>query len=150
MARMHTRRKGKSGSKHPQRSSSSDWVTYPLEEIEEIIIKLVRDGNSQSRIGIILRDQYGIPSVKQVTGKTISYFMKKNKLDSKIPEDLQNLVKKTTRLQKHLSQYKKDIHNKRSLQLIESKILRLSKYYRSVGKLPADWRYEPEKAVLLA
>lgn len=149
MARMHTRRKGKSGSKHPQRPSSPEWVIYSAGEIEEIIVKLARDGNSQSRIGIILRDQYGIPGVKQVTGKTILYFIKKNKLDSKFPEDLQNLIKKTINLQKHLSRSKKDIHNKRGLQLIESKILRLSKYYRGTGKIPADWRYEPEKAVLL-
>ncbi len=150
MARMHTRRKGKSGSKHPQRSSSSEWIIYSPEEIEEQIVKLAREGNSQSKIGIILRDQYGIPSVKQVTDKTVSYFMRKNKLGSNIPEDIQNLIKKTINLQKHLSQHKKDIHNKRSLQLMESKILRLSKYYRSVGRLPEDWRYEPEKAVLLA
>ncbi len=148
MARLHTRRKGKSGSKHPQRSSS-EWVVYSPEEIEEIIVKLTRDGNSQSKIGIILRDQHGIPAVKQVTGNTISYFMKKNKLDSKVPEDLQNLIKKVINLQKHLSQNKRDIHNKRGLQLIESKILRLSKYYRGAGKLPVDWRYEPEKAALL-
>ena len=144
----NARRKGKSGSTHPVRSSP-EWVVYEPNEIEELIVKLVKEGNSPSKTGIILRDEYGIPSVKQLTGKSILYFLKKNKLDPEIPEDLQNLIRKAVNLRKHLGQHKKDKHNQRGLQLIESKILRLTKYYKSTGRLPTGWRYEPEKAHLM-
>jgi len=149
MARIHARRKGKSGSKHPYRASKPDWVPYESREIEELIVKLAKDGNSQSKIGIILRDQYGIPSVKDLTGKKIGYFLKKNKLESDLPEDIQNLIRKAINLRKHLEKHKKDKHNRRGLQLIESKIRRLAKYYKREGRLPSDWRYEPEKARLM-
>jgi small subunit ribosomal protein S15 len=32
--------------------------------------------------------------------------------------------------------------------LIESKIHRLTKYYKSVGRLSESWRYDPDKARL--
>jgi len=149
MARIHARKKGKSGSKKPLRVSPPEWVVYDSKEIEELIVKFVKDGNSPSWIGIILRDQYGIPSVHQITGKRIGYFIRKNKLASEIPEDLGNLIRKAVDLRKHLEKNHKDKHNKRGLKLIESKILRLTKYYRSTGRLPKEWRYEPEKARLL-
>ena len=114
-----------------------------------MIVKLAKDGNSQSKIGSILRDQYGIPTVKDVTGKKIGHFLKKNKLESDLPEDIQNLIRKAINLRKHLEQHKKDKHNRRGLQLIESKVRRLAKYYKREGRLPSDWRYEPEKARLM-
>jgi len=146
---MHARRKGKSGSKHPWITGKPDWVAYDINEIEELIVKLAKDGNTPSMIGLILRDQYGIPSVKDITGKKLGYFLKKNNLYGDIPEDLHNLIKKAVNLRKHLEQHRKDIHNRRSLQLIESKIRRLVKYYKRSGRLPEDWIYEPEKAKLL-
>jgi small subunit ribosomal protein S15 len=149
MARMHTRRKGKSGSKHPSRIGKPDFVTYEEAEIEELIVKLLKEEKSPSLIGLILRDQYGIPSVKDVTGKKIGYYIAKNNMSSKLPEDLTNLIITALSLRKHLSTNKKDLHNARSLHLAESKILRLSKYYRKSGKLPENWRYDPESAKLL-
>ena len=149
MARMHTRRKGKSGSKHPLRTAKPDFVTYEEGEIEELIVKLTKEENSPSTIGVILRDQYGIPSVKDVTGKKMGSFLVKNKIAGDMPEDISNLIRKALSLRKHLETNKKDIHNKRSLHLVESKIHRLGKYYRSKGKLAANWRYNPETAKLL-
>ena len=149
MARMHTRRKGKSGSKHPLRTSKPDFVADDQGEIEELIVKLAKEENSPSKIGIVLRDQYGIPSVKDVTGKKIGFYLEKNNARGKLPEDLSNMINKALSLRKHLAANKKDRHNARSLQLIESKIHRISKYYRSTGKLPANWRYDPETAKLL-
>jgi len=150
MARMHTRRKGKSGSKHPSRIGKPDFVTYEEAEIEELIVKLSKEEKSPSIIGLILRDQYGIPSVMDVTGKKIGYYIAKNNMSSKMPEDLTNLIRTALSLRKHLSTNIKDLHNTRSLHLAESKILRLSKYYRKSGKLPENWRYDPESAKLLA
>ena len=147
---MHARKKGRSGSKHPLRTAKQDFVTYDQSEIEELIVKLTKEENSPSKIGIILRDQYGIPSVKEITGKKIGHFLTANKLESKMPEDIQNLIRKAINLRKHLEKNSRDKHNRRGLQLIEAKIYRLGKYYKREGKLPADWRYDPEKARLMA
>jgi len=145
---MHARKRGKSGSKKPSRKRI-DWVGYGPKEIEELIVKLSKEGKTPSEIGMILRDTYGIPSVKDVTGKKIGYFLKKNNLAYEIPEDLQNLIKKAVNLRKHLETHKKDIHNRRGLVLIESKIRRLVKYYKNTKRLPQDWRYEPENVRLM-
>ena len=40
MARMHARRKGKSGSKHPLVSESPAWMPLTATEIEEQIVKM--------------------------------------------------------------------------------------------------------------
>ncbi|KAB3548078.1 MAG: 30S ribosomal protein S15, partial [ANME-2 cluster archaeon] len=42
-----------------------------------------------------------------------------------------------------------DVHNKRALQLTESKIRRLVKYYRRTGTLPKDWVYRADTAEML-
>ena len=146
---MHTRRKGKSGSKRPTRTSKPDFVSYDQGELEELITKLAKEENTPSKIGIILRDQYGIPSVKDMAGKKMGFYLKKNKLASDTPEDLGNLIKKAMSLRKHLEGNVKDIHNKRSLALVESKIHRLGKYYRKTGKIAENWRYDPESAKLM-
>ena len=48
-----------------------------------------------------------------------------------------------------LEENKKDFVSKRGLQLAESKIHRLSKYYRKTKVLPADWKYSPDQAAIL-
>ncbi len=122
---------------------------YDAKEIEDLIVKLAKEDKTPSEIGSILRDSYGITSVKDATDKKLGYFLEKNKLASDIPEDLENLIQKAVKLRKHLESHKKDIHNKRNLALIESKIRRLVKYYKNTRKLTADWRYDPEKAKLM-
>jgi len=145
---MHSRKKGKSGSKKPVRTTPAEWVAYTPEEIEGFVVKLRNAGNSPSKIGIILRDQYGIPSVKESTGKTVLSILQKNNVAPKMPEDMRNLIRKATNLRRHLAENPKDKHNSHGLQLIESKIKRLSKYYRNVNRLPSTWVYDPEKAKL--
>jgi len=75
--------------------------------------------------------------------------MKENNLYHKIPEDLFNLLKQAVNLRNHLKKNKKDYTSKRGLELLESKIRRLAKYYVRKKVLPEDWRYSPEKAKLL-
>jgi len=113
------------------------------------LIKLGKEGVSSSLIGLILRDQYGIPDVKLITGKKITEILEDNDMKPKYPEDLLNLIRKAVRIRKHLEENKKDYHSKRGLELTESKIKRLVKYYRRTKKLPEDWRYDPEKAALI-
>jgi small subunit ribosomal protein S15 len=100
-------------------------------------------------IGIILRDQFGIPLVKQVIGKKIEQILEKHGIRIVVPEDVFNLMKRAVNLRRHLDEHPKDMHSKRGLIEIESKIHRLVKYYKRVGKLPADWKYDPETAKLI-
>ncbi|MDP3066788.1 MAG: 30S ribosomal protein S15 [Methanobacteriaceae archaeon] len=126
-----------------------EWIEYSTEEIEELILKLTKEGNSTSKIGVILRDQYGIPDVKTVTGMKITQILEKHDQGLEYPEDLMNLIRKAVNVREHLQENPKDLHTRRGLQVVESRIRRLVKYYVQEGVLPEGWRYEPKKAALL-
>lgn len=149
MARMHSRKKGKAGSKRPSQKSKPVWLRYTEKELEQIIIKLGKEEKTSSQIGMILRDSYGVPATKTILNKKISQILRENKLLEDIPEDLMALIKKELLIAKHLGINKKDMAAKRGLLLTESKINRLSKYYKKIRRLPADWRYNRESAKLL-
>ncbi len=109
--------------------------------MSSLVSKLSKEGLSPSTIGIKLRDEHGIPLAKSVTGKTISQLLADNNIKSDMPEDLDVLVRKAVGLQKHLRAHNSDHRNVRSLELVEAKIHRLAKYYKSIGRLPANWKY---------
>ena len=149
MAKMHSRSRGKSGSKKPPSKKSPEWTEYSSKEIEELIVKMAREGMGSASIGQVLRDQHGIPSVQNLTGKPITQIMKEGKISMEYPEDLMNLIKRAVRMRKHLERNNPDVHNKVKLIHVESKIRRLVKYYRVEGVLPRNWSYDPNKAALL-
>ncbi len=126
-----------------------EWVEYSTEEIEELILKLTKEGNSTSKIGIILRDQYGIPDVKLITGQKITKILEKHDQGLEYPEDLMNLIRRAVNIREHLEENPKDLHTRRGLRIIESKIRRLVRYYTNDGVLPEGWRYDPRSAALL-
>ena len=96
---------------------------------------------TSSQIGLRLRDDYAIPLVKPIIGKSIAQLMRENKVAPPIPEDLQNLLERARRVQAHLAAFKSDRRNVRSLELIEAKIYRLSKHYKKIGLLPSNFKY---------
>lgn len=145
MARMHKTRRGKSGSKKVYRTQPPEWVELSAEDVEKKVIELYNEGYEPSMIGTILRDRFGIPSLRQVVGKRLTEILIESGIKPKYPEDLKALIKKALKLRRHLEVHKKDLHNRRGLQLIEAKIWRLSNYYKERGYLPADWTYDPEK-----
>ena len=149
MARMHARRKGKSGSTHPIREGHPEWSALNHRETEARILELAKAEKSTIQICMILRDQYAVPNDKIATGKTISKILNSNKMSPEIPEDLQNLIRCALRIRKHIDINKKDLHNKRSLHLTESKIRRLTKYYHTKELLPKGWKYSPRQAKLM-
>lgn len=149
MARKYSRSKGKSGSTKPLKKALPSWIRYKAKEVEMLISKLSKDSKSPSMIGLILRDSYGIPDVKKLTGKNITQILAENKLGPKLPEDLLALVKKTVELDKHLKENHKDYSAKRGLQLTNSKINALVKYFKRSGKLDKSWKYNPERASIL-
>lgn len=149
MARMHSRRKGKAGSKKPAKKQKPTWLRYKDKEIEQIILKLSKEEKTPSQIGVILRDSYGIPDVQVILNKKVSKVLEENKILSSLPEDIVALIKKGISISKHLETNKKDVPARRGLELTESKIHRLSKYYKKIGRIPQDWKYDRSKAKLL-
>ncbi|MGB8217079.1 MAG: 30S ribosomal protein S15 [Candidatus Methanoperedens sp.] len=149
MAKMHTRRKGKAGSKRPVRTEPPKWSNSNKEEIETLVGQLASQGKSGSQIGMTLRDRYGVPDSSLVTGKKIGAVLKEKNVAPKVPEDIHNLIINVLDLKKHIDRNPKDVHNKRALNNMESKIRRLQKYYHREGVLPAEWSYSIQKAEML-
>jgi len=150
MARMHARRKGKSGSTHVVgRAKHPEWSALNPREVESHVIDLAKTEKSTSEIGLILRDQYAVPDIKVSTGKRVSKILEENNIKSEIPEDLKNLIGTALQLKKHLDVHKKDLKNKRNLHLTESKIRRLTKYYHTKNRLPKGWKYSLAQAKLM-
>jgi small subunit ribosomal protein S15 len=116
-------------------------VNQSRDQVASLVVKLSKDGLSPSEIGLKLRDEYAIPLVKPIVGKSITQVLAENNIKSEMPEDLDRLVRKALGLQRHLKSHNSDRRNVRSLELVEAKIHRLSKYYKGVGKLPKNWRY---------
>ncbi len=137
---MHSRKKGRSRSTRPLSKKPPAWCKVTSDEVEALIVKYAQEGNPPGAIGVILRDQHAVPLVKQITGKSVTQILKENKLAGEIPEDLSDLVNKAARMNRHLSRYKSDKMSVHRLQLVESKIHRLTKYYKRKGVLPQEWK----------
>ena len=141
---MYSRKKGKSGSTKLAKRTPS-WAAYKGKDVEKLVIKYVKAGKNSSEIGMVLRDTYGIHNVKILTGKSVTAIIDENKLSKKLPEDLMNLIKRMIAVRMHMEKNKHDMTAKRGLQLTDSKIRRLVKYYKSTEKLNPDWKLDTER-----
>jgi small subunit ribosomal protein S15 len=130
-------------------SESPAWVPLKATEVEDLIVKMAKDGLISARIGLMLRDQYGIPDVRLLTGKCITEIMKEKGVAPELPEDISSLMRRAIALNVHMKSNKGDHSNRRGLQLIESKIRRLEHYYKDNGVLPLDWKYSLKTAELM-
>jgi small subunit ribosomal protein S15 len=146
---MHSGARGKSGSTKPSNPTKPTWLTQSPKETELLVVKYAKEGKSASQIGVLLRDEYGIPSVTLVTGKPVAQILTEKDLQPVIPEDIMALITKVVKVKKHMDENGKDMTAIRGLRLTESKINRLVKYYKSIGRLPPDWSYDPERIKLL-
>ncbi|MDO8642779.1 MAG: 30S ribosomal protein S15 [Candidatus Woesearchaeota archaeon] len=142
MARMHSGKKGKSGSNRPLQQTTKSWIRHKPKEVETLIVKLAKEGHTASTIGLALRDNYGVPRVKEIAGKTITHILKERGVAKELPEDLMALIKKAIAVRKHLEENRQDQVAKRGVQLTDSKIRRLVKYYKRNEVLPAAWKYD--------
>ena len=149
MARIHSHKKGKAGSHRPLRKNHPDWSALNPREIESRVVELAKTGKTTSEIGMVLRDQYAVPDSKIATAMKISKMLEKNKIRPDIPEDLRSLIRTALQLNEHLHVHARDIHGRRNLQLVESKIWRLTRYYKQKRRLPTDWKYSLDQAKLM-
>ena len=150
MARMHSRKKGKHGSKKPAKKTSPSWIRYKPKEIELLIAKLSKDGKTTSQIGVLLRDVYGIPSVLALCSKSISSILKEKNLRAEVPEDMTALFRRVAALRKHIEANRHDETSKRGLLLTQSKINRLTKYYKRTRRIPENWKFDATRSGFFA
>eukprot|EP01115_Flamella_aegyptia_P014156 TRINITY_DN78895_c0_g1_i1.p1 TRINITY_DN78895_c0_g1~~TRINITY_DN78895_c0_g1_i1.p1 ORF type:complete len:152 (+),score=54.54 TRINITY_DN78895_c0_g1_i1:77-532(+) len=149
MGRMHSGGKGISDSALPYKRTPPAWLRATKEEVGDLVCKLAKKGLTPSQIGVILRDSHGIAQVKNVTGNKIVRILKANGLAPQIPEDLYHLIKKAVSVRKHLEKNRKDKDSKYRLILIESRVHRLARYYKTNKVLPPNWKYESATASAL-
>lgn len=149
MARRYSGKKGKSGSTKPHHEKTPQWIKYSAKEVEQLVLKLTKEHYQAAQIGLMLRDTYGIPSVRLVTNKSIATMLQEHKQVPELPDDVKNLIKREVKLTKHLEKNKHDMTAKRGLGITQSKIHRLRKYYTKTGRLPKGWTYSSERASLL-
>lgn len=149
MARMHSRRRGSSGSDRPAADEPPEWSDVDDDAIEERIVELAEEGHDPSQIGMKLRDEgvqgTPVPDVKLATGKKVTEILEANDVTPDFPEDLRNLMERAVRLRDHMAEHPGDAQNKRALQNTESKIRRLVDYYRG-DQLDETFTYEYDEA----
>jgi len=99
------------------------WLKYTKKEVEAIILKLAGKGLTAEKIGLTLRDQYGIPKVK-IYGIKIKQVLK-DKFEE--PTNL-NLKAKLERVIKHYKKNKQDKKAERSLIITKAKLKKRENY----------------------
>ena len=147
MARMHTRRRGSSGSDRPAADDPPEWSDVDEDEIVERIVNLAEEGHSPSEIGMKLRDEgvegTPVPDVSLATDRSITEILADEGAGPDLPEDLRNLMERAVRLHEHMDANPTDHQNKRALQNTESKIRRLADYYRG-DEIDEDFTYSAD------
>ena len=131
---------GISGSALPFRRKAPAWTTMSPANITDLIVKNAKKGLTPSQIGILMRDVYGIPQVRFLTGKKVLRILKKRGCAPTIPEDLYHLIKKAVAMRKHLNRNRKDCDCKFRLILTESRIHRLTRYYKRTGSVTPTFK----------
>ncbi|MBM3233094.1 30S ribosomal protein S15 [Candidatus Pacearchaeota archaeon] len=92
--------------------SKPEWVKMKPAEMEKLVVDLYKQGNTPSKIGIILRDQHGIPRAK-LLGKKITHILSDAKIqDNSDQTRVQNKIKN---LEEHQKKHKHDYTAKKSL-----------------------------------
>jgi len=94
-------------------------------DVKKLITDLSSQGLTSEKIGLVLRDKYGIKSLKKDYGFKISSVTGSN--DS----ELMNLRKKFEALRNHFEKNKHDQSAKRRLITTAARIKRLEKYFAS-------------------
>lgn len=97
------------------------WLKYTESEVKEIILKIIEKNPEMTaeKIGLILRDNYGIPQTK-IYGFKISKVLKEAKKYTS--PDLKNLQIKVNKLSEHLAKNKQDKKTGRSLIISKAKL----------------------------
>ena len=111
--------------------SKPEWLKTGEKDIETIIIKLAKQNLTSEKIGLVLRDSYGIPRAK-LLGKRINEILKAKNLYK--DSDLSNLEKKQLKIKKHLEKNKQDKNARRAFIILSARIKKLKEYRKKKSK----------------
>ena len=100
------------------------WLKLSEEELKKIIADL-SEKYQPAQIGLILRDQYGVPTTK-VYGKKLAEYLKE--LGKEYSVEAKNIERKVEKMKEHLAKNSADKKAKHKLQKAQSKFNALSKY----------------------
>lgn len=100
------------------------WLKLSEEELKKIIAQL-SEKYSPAQLGLILRDQYGVPTTK-VYGKKLSAYFKEMGKDYNI--ELKNAKEKVEKIKEHMVKNKTDKKAKHKFQKATSHFNALKKY----------------------
>ena len=101
------------------------WLKLSEEELKKIIVDLSAK-YQPAQIGLVLRDQYGVPTTK-VYGKKLSEYLKE--LGKYTNAELENAKKKFENIKEHMETNKQDKRTKHKLQKAQSHLNAMNKYY---------------------
>lgn len=89
-----------------------DWVKMKAAELEKIVVDLYKQGETTAKIGLILRDKYGIPKAK-LLGKKITKILINAKVN--IKSDRERVQAGIDVLNRHIEKNKHDQSAKKRL-----------------------------------
>lgn len=95
-----------------KKQQKPEWVKIGIKEFESLVLEIAKKESNPAKIGIILRDQHGIPKAKLV-GKKITHILDEHKSNYTKESDL--VKSKVKNLERHLAQNKTDYSAKKSL-----------------------------------
>jgi len=101
------------------------WLKYTEEEVKQIILKLSNKGMTAEKIGLVLRDQYGIPKVKLFNIKIGKVLKENNKFEEPTNK---NLKSKLSKILAHDKKFKNDRVCQRSIILTKAKLKKREEY----------------------
>lgn len=104
--------------------AEKEWSKMKPAEIEKLVVDLSKKGNSPEKIGLILRDEHGIPKAK-LLGKKIGQILRENNIDAN--SEHKNTIKKVERLKEHFKENKHDYSAQRSVIRNAAKIRKIEK-----------------------
>jgi len=102
------------------------WLKYTKEEVEAIILKLSNKGMTSEKIGLALRDQYGIPKVKIYGIKIKKVIESKSKYEEPTVINLKNRVERIT---SHYQKNKGDKKAERSMIIVKAQLKKREEYH---------------------
>jgi ribosomal protein S15P/S13E len=106
------------------------WLKMSEEDLKKVILELA-DKYPPAQIGIILRDQYGVPSTK-VYGKKLNAYLKELGIETN--PDLENAEKKLDRIKEHMKNNVTDKRSKHKMQKAQTRYNILKKYFAKKKK----------------
>jgi len=92
--------------------TDSSWVKLKPAEIETLVVQLGKKNIPSEKIGLILRDEHGIPKTR-IFGKKVCQILEENGI--KTNSEYENVNKKIDILKKHFVKHKHDYSAQRSI-----------------------------------